>query len=94
VRASLNHTSGSHAAAFARAVDNSDRDRGDRADRNADADDRDAARVMVTQRIMKAGASGAGCGRHVLRGEQIIRRDSKWTCLPCALAAIRGTRAV
>ena len=36
-------------------------------------------------------SSRVACGHHVLAGQIIVRRDGKWTCLGCALAAIKTT---
>jgi hypothetical protein len=33
------------------------------------------------------------CGCYVLRGQLIVNRGGRWTCLPCALAAIKTTAA-
>jgi hypothetical protein len=42
-------------------------------------------------RVMKARRSSTvACGHYVLAGEQIVRAGSRWTCLPCALAATRA----
>jgi hypothetical protein len=37
-------------------------------------------------RVMKARKSSRlQCGCYVLRGQQIVRRGGRWTCLPCGL---------
>jgi hypothetical protein len=42
-------------------------------------------------RVMKARRSSRlACGHYVLAGMQIVRAGSRWTCLPCALAATRA----
>jgi hypothetical protein len=43
-------------------------------------------------RVRKARASSrVACGHYVLRGQVIVRRGGRWTCLECALHAIKTT---
>lgn len=43
-------------------------------------------------RVRKARRSSrVACGHHVMVGQVIVRRDGRWTCLPCALAAIKAS---
>jgi hypothetical protein len=46
--------------------------------------------TMTRVKKARRNAIASGCGHWVLVGERIVRRDGKWMCLPCALAAIRG----
>jgi hypothetical protein len=50
----------------------------------------DSATRPVKTRMMKArrSATVSGCGHRVTTGQQIVQRDGKWWCLPCALDAI------
>lgn len=45
-----------------------------------------------TARVRKARRSSVvACGHFVLVGATIVKRAGRWTCLPCALAAVRST---
>jgi hypothetical protein len=39
-------------------------------------------------------SSRVGCGHYVLTGQVIVNRAGRWTCLQCALEAIRSARDV
>jgi hypothetical protein len=46
-------------------------------------------------RVRKARRSSTvACGHHVLAGAVIVRRGGNWTCLQCALEAVRARKAV
>lgn len=46
-------------------------------------------------RVMKARRSGrVACGCWVMVGKAIVRRDSKWVCIDCAVATIRASHAI
>ncbi len=45
---------------------------------------------MSPPRVRRARRTSVlSCGHLVLPGQLIVRRDGRWTCLACALAAIR-----
>jgi hypothetical protein len=45
-------------------------------------------------RVRKARRSSrVSCGHHVLVGQVIVRRGGRWTCLQCALLAIKTSAA-
>jgi hypothetical protein len=48
--------------------------------------------LPAVARVRKARRSSrVSCGHHVLVGQVIVHRGGRWTCLECALAAIRAT---
>lgn len=50
--------------------------------------------LPAANRVRKARRSSkVACGHYVLVGHIIVRRAGRWTCLECALAAIRAATA-
>jgi hypothetical protein len=50
--------------------------------------------LPAATRVRKARRSSrVSCGHYVLTGHIIVRRAGRWTCLDCALRAIKTTAA-